>query len=339
MAAGCLAAVLVLARANIGQADGLALDEEIDGGRYFTQASPEASSAERLGFTVTDRDGVRFWSEFRRLGGTTTLGYPISRRFTLEGFTAQAFQRGILRWHPEAGEGHLYNVMDASSILTIDAHALAAHFLPTHAPQATAKEQDGWLSQDGGIHAKYRSIDRAAEVLGSPTAPPADFGPVVALRFQRGVIHRWKSTHPWTDDHGASLANVGDLARERGLIPAAALQPEPPPTEAERARVRAARGLEVTGVATWYGRDFHGALMANGRPFNMWNPSTAASNIFPLGSLLRVTRVVTGASIVVRVTDRGAFRHPNLVDLSYAAFASFADPDDGVIRVRVERVG
>ncbi len=339
MAASCLAAVLVLARVNIGQADGPTLDEEIENGHYFTQAAPRESSAERLGFTVTDREGARFWSEFRRLGGTTTLGYPISRRFTLEGFTAQAFQRGILRWHPDVGEGHLYNVMDASAILAMDSPALASHFLPAHAARATANDRAGWLTQDGGILAKYQSIDRAAEVLGSPTAPPADFGPVVALRFQRGVIHRWKSRHVWTDDHGASLANVGDLARERGLIPAAALQPEPPPSEAERARVRAARGLEIAGVATWYGHDFHGALMANGRPFDMWNPSTAASNIFPLGSLLRVTRVVTGASIVVRVTDRGAFRHPNLVDLSYAAFASFADPNDGVIRVRVERIG
>jgi rare lipoprotein A len=78
--------------------------------------------------------------------------------------------------------------------------------------------------------------------------------------------------------------------------------------------------------------------MANGEPYDMGNPGTAASNQFPLGTRLKVTRVVTGRSIVVRVTDRGVFEPPLLVDLSYAAFASLADPDDGRIRVIVELV-
>jgi rare lipoprotein A len=92
------------------------------------------------------------------------------------------------------------------------------------------------------------------------------------------------------------------------------------------------------GVATWYGADFQGSPMANGEPYDMWDPGTAASNIFPLGTRLRVTRVETGQSVVVRVTDRGAFRNPILVDLSYAAFTSLAHQDEGVIRVIVEPV-
>jgi rare lipoprotein A len=94
----------------------------------------------------------------------------------------------------------------------------------------------------------------------------------------------------------------------------------------------------IGGVATWYGDDFQGSPMANGVPYDMWDPTTAASNIFPLGTLLRVTRVATGQSIVVRVTDRGAFRNPILVDLSYAAFTALAHQDEGVIRVTVEPI-
>jgi rare lipoprotein A (peptidoglycan hydrolase) len=94
----------------------------------------------------------------------------------------------------------------------------------------------------------------------------------------------------------------------------------------------------IGGVATWYGADFQGSPMANGVPYDMWDPTTAASNIFPLGTRLRVTRVETGQSVVVRVTDRGAFRAPILVDLSYAAFSTLAHEDVGVISVTVEPI-
>jgi rare lipoprotein A len=94
----------------------------------------------------------------------------------------------------------------------------------------------------------------------------------------------------------------------------------------------------IGGVATWYGADFQGSPMADGVLYDMWDPTTAASNIYPLGTRLRVTRVETGQSIVVRVTDRGAFRNPILVDLSYAAFSALAHPDVGVIRITVEPI-
>ena len=78
--------------------------------------------------------------------------------------------------------------------------------------------------------------------------------------------------------------------------------------------------------------------MANGEPYDRSDPTIAASTSFPIGTKLKVTRVVTGQSIVVRVTDRGNFAAPLLVDLSFAAFTRLADPDDGRIRVVVEPV-
>jgi rare lipoprotein A len=92
----------------------------------------------------------------------------------------------------------------------------------------------------------------------------------------------------------------------------------------------------VNGVATWYGADFQGSPMADGVPYDMYDPTIAASNMYPLGTMLRVTRRDTGGSVVVKVSDRGAFRAPILVDLSHAAFSQLGDTSEGVIPITVE---
>lgn len=76
--------------------------------------------------------------------------------------------------------------------------------------------------------------------------------------------------------------------------------------------------------------------MANGEPFDQDDPTTTASNLFPLGTWLKVTNPANGRSVVVQVRDRGAFSHA--LDLSRAAFAAIADPELMVIRVRYEVV-
>jgi rare lipoprotein A len=76
--------------------------------------------------------------------------------------------------------------------------------------------------------------------------------------------------------------------------------------------------------------------MADGVPYDMYDPTIAASNMYPLGTMLRVTRRDTGGSVVVKVSDRGAFRAPILVDLSHAAFSQLGDTSEGVIPITVE---
>jgi rare lipoprotein A len=112
-----------------------------------------------------------------------------------------------------------------------------------------------------------------------------------------------------------------------------------PPTSTITNTTTNAGNLPVLiGVATWYGSDFQGRLMSDGQPYDMNNPATTASNAYPMGTWLKVTRLSTGSSIIVQVTDRGAFQYPDIVDLSYAAFSELATPSTGVIRVRVEPV-
>ncbi len=72
------------------------------------------------------------------------------------------------------------------------------------------------------------------------------------------------------------------------------------------------------GVASWYGRKFHGQKTASGETYDMY-AMTAAHPTLPIPSYARVTNVVTGKSVVVRINDRGPFLHNRIIDLSFAA--------------------
>lgn len=91
------------------------------------------------------------------------------------------------------------------------------------------------------------------------------------------------------------------------------------------------------GVASWYGRKFHGQRTANGERYDMY-AMTAAHPTLPLPSYARVTRLDNGKSVVVRVNDRGPFLHSRVIDLSYAAAAKLGYINHGSARVRVEAI-
>lgn len=76
--------------------------------------------------------------------------------------------------------------------------------------------------------------------------------------------------------------------------------------------------LQEQGLASWYGRKFHGRRTANGEVYDMY-AMTAAHRTLPLPSFARVHNPSNGRSIVVRVNDRGPFIKGRIVDLSYAA--------------------
>lgn len=93
---------------------------------------------------------------------------------------------------------------------------------------------------------------------------------------------------------------------------------------------------QQTGKASWYGNAHHGKRTASGEVFDM-NGLTAASNIHPLGTKLRVTNVKNNKSVEIRITDRGGFsKYGRLLDLSKGAFAQIASVKQGLITVMVE---
>jgi rare lipoprotein A len=77
-------------------------------------------------------------------------------------------------------------------------------------------------------------------------------------------------------------------------------------------------GYSESGRASWYGLGFHGRRTANGERYDM-NALTAAHRTLPLSSYVRVTNTSNDRSIVVRINDRGPFRHSRVIDLSYGA--------------------
>lgn len=72
------------------------------------------------------------------------------------------------------------------------------------------------------------------------------------------------------------------------------------------------------GLASWYGKKFHGRKTANGEFYNM-NDYTAAHRSYPFGTILRITNLDNGKEVIVRVNDRGPFKRGRKLDLSYAA--------------------
>ena len=78
------------------------------------------------------------------------------------------------------------------------------------------------------------------------------------------------------------------------------------------------RSFHQRGVASWYGKRFHGQKTASGERYDMY-AMTAAHPILPIPSYARVTSVRTGKQVIVRINDRGPFHSDRVIDLSYAA--------------------
>lgn len=92
------------------------------------------------------------------------------------------------------------------------------------------------------------------------------------------------------------------------------------------------------GVASWYGRDFHGRRTANGEVFDMESIS-AAHPTLPIPSYVRVTHLGNRRSLVVRINDRGPFKDDRIIDLSERSAQLLGFGKNGLARVRVEYVG
>ncbi|MTJ80516.1 MAG: septal ring lytic transglycosylase RlpA family protein [Telmatospirillum sp.] len=92
---------------------------------------------------------------------------------------------------------------------------------------------------------------------------------------------------------------------------------------------------DETGIASWYGPDFHGKYTANGEVFDQ-NEVSAAHRTLPMPSIVRVTNLDNGRSLVVRVNDRGPFAHNRIIDLSRRSAQLLGMEAQGTARVRVE---
>lgn len=92
-----------------------------------------------------------------------------------------------------------------------------------------------------------------------------------------------------------------------------------------------------TGIASYYGADFHGKKTSSGEPYNMW-ALTAAHKSIPLQTLVRVTNLATNLSVLVRINDHGPHLKGRIIDLSRGAAAKIGMIKSGTAKVKVEVV-
>ncbi len=96
-------------------------------------------------------------------------------------------------------------------------------------------------------------------------------------------------------------------------------------------------GYKERGVASWYGKKFHGRLTSNREPYNMY-AMTAAHKTLPLPTYVQVRNLRNNKTVVVRVNDRGPFVHNRVIDLSYAAALKLDMVRDGTSLVEVTAI-
>jgi rare lipoprotein A len=101
--------------------------------------------------------------------------------------------------------------------------------------------------------------------------------------------------------------------------------------------LNAAHGFKQTGIASWYGKKFHGHLTSNGEIYDMYTMSAAHKNL-PLPTYLKVTNTDNNKSIIVRVNDRGPFHQSRIIDLSYSAAYQLDMLKTGTAHVKIAAI-
>jgi rare lipoprotein A len=98
--------------------------------------------------------------------------------------------------------------------------------------------------------------------------------------------------------------------------------------------IPSAYGFNQTGIASWYGDDFHGRPTSNGETYDM-HSMTAAHKTLPMNTVLLVQNLENNKEIIVRVNDRGPFVKGRIIDLSYSAAKRLNIVGKGIARVRI----
>ncbi len=99
-----------------------------------------------------------------------------------------------------------------------------------------------------------------------------------------------------------------------------------------------ARGFEQQGLASWYGRKFHGRKTSNGETYDMY-AMTAAHKTLPLGTYVRINNLDNGKTLDVRINDRGPFVRGRIIDLSFSAAKALGVIGPGTARVKITALG
>lgn len=206
-------------------------DWDLPAGHYYTQ-----TGSGQGGFAITDDGAITFWTAFQRLGGTASLGYPASRRFSQDAFVYQATQAALLQWRPDQKTAVLGNTFEMLQNAGKDDWLYAAKGIPrpiandgTTSYDQAVQVRLGWLTEPAiaaryfanpvpGSKASWTQSD-AINLYGLPMSQPERIGPFVAQRFQRIAFQLWMDAIPGMPAPGSVTPVLGgDLMKEAGLI-------------------------------------------------------------------------------------------------------------------------
>jgi rare lipoprotein A len=198
-----------------------------------------------------------------------------------------------------------------------------------------------------------------ALALAACAAAPKKQAPPSASAKPKPAAHAASTGSPYApaqEDVSKRDGMVGDLYKpdEPDTVPSDIPDvdriPEPTPRSEPKSRygnrsysvlgkryrvLESAEGYDETGIASYYGKKFHGRRTSNLEVYDMY-AFTAAHKTLPLPSYARVTNLDNGRSIVVRINDRGPFHPGRIIDLSYAAAVKLGYRDQGTARVEVK---
>jgi rare lipoprotein A len=111
----------------------------------------------------------------------------------------------------------------------------------------------------------------------------------------------------------------------------------PSPEKETKIEKRETREVQQ-GIASWYGKDFHGKHTSSGEVYDMYQ-LTCAHQTLPLGTMVMVTNLENGKSVELKVNDRGPFVKGRIIDVSYAAAKMLDMCEKGTTMVKVEVFG
>ncbi|WP_456473187.1 septal ring lytic transglycosylase RlpA family protein [Desulfolithobacter sp.] len=141
--------------------------------------------------------------------------------------------------------------------------------------------------------------------------------------------------------HLAGCGRKPTLPPPGSSVPAARQEPTQRPYIINGKRyypLPSAEGYREVGIASWYGRKFHGRNTANGERYNMYE-HTAAHKTLPMNTVVLVKNLENGKQTVVRINDRGPFIHGRIIDLSYRAAKEIGLLRNGTAKVEVIAMG
>ena len=102
--------------------------------------------------------------------------------------------------------------------------------------------------------------------------------------------------------------------------------------------IPSAEGYSETGIASWYGKKFHGRKTANGETYDMYD-HTAAHKTLPMHTMLLVRNLANNKTTVVRINDRGPFVRSRIIDLTYTAARELGMIGKGTAQVEIIALG